>query len=124
MEEVQLALDLFDREHLPNDGTPVRRERREEVVRVVEYTPFPRQTPDQQPRLGFTRDLSASGMCLGVDAPEAPGSLLRVTVRASDGRPMRESVERVVWCRPERDGRFWLGLELLTEAQPSRYALD
>jgi len=122
MPEIQLGLEIFDTvDPVLGDGTPVRREEREEIVRVVEYTPFPRQTSDPQVRLGFTRDISPHGMCLGVDAPEPVGSLLRVTVRASDGRPSRESVERVVWCEAERDGRFWIGLEQQTEARPSRY---
>ncbi len=115
MAEIQLGLDIFRGDHFTADGAPMRREERDEIVRVVEYAPFPRQAPDQRLHLGFTRDISKAGMCLGVDGPEPVGSLLRITVRACDGRPARESVERVVWCEPARDGRFWLGLELLSK---------
>jgi hypothetical protein len=99
---------------------PVRREPREDTVRIVEYAPFPRRDPHQRPRTGFTRDLSQRGMCVGVDAAEAVGSLLRVSLRGIDGRPERTAVNRVVWCSSERDGRFWLGLELMGEATPRR----
>lgn len=98
------------------DGTPIRRERREQGILIAEYTPFPRHASGQHPRFGFTRDFSRSGMCLGVDAAERVGDLLRVTIRDLDGRSARTSIERVVWCSAERDGRHWLGLERLTEA--------
>ena len=94
---------------------PVRRERREETVRIIEYTGFPRSAPDSGPRYGFTRDFSASGMCVGVDEAESISALLRVTVRGIDGRPERTAIERVVWCSAARDGRFWLGLEQVDE---------
>jgi hypothetical protein len=101
-----------------------RREERERAIRIVDYTAFPRTAPDAGPRIGFTRDLSPSGMCIGVDASEPPGSLLRVTLRDVDGRPARSGAWRVVWCSAERDGRFWLGLELVAEshAQPAAAA--
>ena len=67
---------------------PVRRETRREELRTAEYTPFPRIRAGQRPRLGFTRDVSALGMCLGVDVPEHVGSLIRVEVRRLDGRSM------------------------------------
>ena len=118
MAEIQLGLDIFPGKRSAGKTEPVRREAREEIVRVVEYAPFPRQTPNQIPHLGFSRDISRSGMCLGTDFPEVVGSLLHITVRAGDGQPTRDSVERVVWCESERDGRFWLGLELLTKAEP------
>jgi hypothetical protein len=95
----------------PERGT--RRERREEVVRHVEYCPFPRARPDQGLRTGFTRDLSASGMCVRVDTPEPVGSLLRVTLREVDGKPRLEGIARIVWSSPTIDGGHWLGLSLL-----------
>ena len=94
----------------------VRRETREDTVRIVEYSRYPRGAADQQLRLGFTRDLSRSGMCIGVDRSEHVGALLRLCVREVDGRSPEPAVARVVWTSAERDGRFWLGLELLANA--------
>ena len=93
---------------------PIRREPRTDTVRIVEFTRFPRVGPDHGPRVGFTRDLSASGMCIGADEPESVGALLRVAIRDLDGRPSRPCIERVVWCSRTRDGRHWVGLERLT----------
>jgi len=94
----------------------VRCEEREETIRIVEYSRFPRAAPQQNLRIGFTRDLCAAGMCLGVDEREPVGSLLRLCVRDVDGHCANAFIGRVVWTRAERDRRFWLGLELLTEA--------
>jgi hypothetical protein len=96
------------------EGT--RREEREETIRIVEYSSFPRVPPQQHLRLGFTRDLSSKGMCLGADEREPVGSLLRLCIRDISGRCAEAFVGRVVWASPERDGRFWIGLELLTKA--------
>lgn len=91
-----------------------RREARSEKIRIVEYSRFPRVAPHQRLRLGFTRDLSNSGMCLGVDRREPVGSLLRLCLRDIEGRSHEACVGRVVWTHAERDGRHWLGLALLT----------
>ncbi len=101
----------------PEMMTPIRREERVDEVRIAEYTPFPRASCEQQPRLGFTRDVSPLGMCIGVDNPESIGALLRVDIRRLDGRSMGASVGRVVWCTPARDGRYWMGLDLLCETE-------
>jgi hypothetical protein len=93
---------------------PIRRESRTDTVRIVEYTRFPRVGPDHGTRVGFTRDLSATGMCIGTDEPESVGALLRVAIRDLDGRPSPPCIERVVWCSRARDGRHWVGLERLT----------
>lgn len=93
---------------------PIRREPRRDTVRIVEYTRFPRVSPDPGPRIGFTRDISASGMCIGTDEAETVGSLLRVSVRDLEGRPSKPCIERVVWCSRNREGRHWIGLERLT----------
>jgi hypothetical protein len=98
----------------------IRREHRTNEVRSAEYTPFPRVSSDQNPRLGFTRDMSALGMCLGVDRPEPVGSLLRVEVRRIDGASMGATVGRVVWCSSAHAGRFWLGLDLMCEINAPR----
>ena len=92
----------------------VRREEREETLRLVDYVGFPRASDDPTTRVGFTRDLSDGGMCIGVDDPEPIGALLRVTLLGVDGCPGRHCVERVVWGSQARDGRHWLGLERLT----------
>ncbi len=95
--------------------TPIRRETRVDEVRSAEYTPFPRTEASQTPRRGFTRDVSPLGMCLGVDAPEQIGALLRIEVRKLDGQSIGATIGRVVWCQPTRDGRHWIGLDLLCE---------
>jgi hypothetical protein len=99
----------------------VRREEREETVRVVEYSSFPRMAPEPALQMGFTRDISRSGMCLGVDRREDVGTLLRLSVRDVEGRPAEARIGRVVWTSSERDGRHWLGVKLVT-APPSRLA--
>jgi hypothetical protein len=95
--------------------TPIRRETRVDEVRSAEYTPFPRTGAGQTPRRGFTRDVSPLGMCLGVDAPEQIGALLRVEVRKLAGQSIGATIGRVVWSKPTRDGRYWIGLDLLCE---------
>ena len=94
---------------------PIRREERLDEVRSAEYTPFPRTGANQAPRRGFSRDVSPLGMCLGVDVPERIGALLRVEVRQLDGQSIGATIGRVVWCKPNRDGRYWIGLDLLCE---------
>ncbi len=96
--------------------TSDRREAREDTVRIVEYSRYPRDAAEQRMQLGFTRDLSRAGMCVGVDRGERVGSLLKLCVRDVDGRSPEPTIARVVWARAEWDGRFWLGLELLPDA--------
>ncbi len=107
---------------IPRGVAGVRGETREETVRIVEYAGFPRVAPQQQLRVGFTRDISDSGMCLGVDWNESIGSLLRLCIRGIDGRDAEDCAGRVVWTRAERDGRFWLGIELLAKVSASGVA--
>jgi hypothetical protein len=92
-----------------------RREERVAVVRHVEYTPFPRVSAHQRGRLAFTRDVSPSGLCLRVEAPECPGALVRVAVRGVDGRPARVAIARVAWSSPTVDGAWWVGLAIVEE---------
>ena len=94
---------------------PTRREQRVDEVRSAEYTPFPRTKASQTPLRGFTRDVSPLGMCLGVDQPEAIGALLRIEVRQLDGQSIGATIGRIAWCEPTRDGRYWIGLDLLCE---------
>lgn len=107
MDNLALAFDAFTSAW----RSPFRGEPRRDEVHILEYTPFPRVAPDQVARIAFTRDLSASGMCIGSDQPETVGSLLRVVMRSADGRPEPARIERVVWCQPAGDGRHWIGLE-------------
>ena len=109
----QLALDFAQGGTLPAGAEPLRREQREEVVRLVEYAPFPRVRADQRRRSAFTRDISPSGMCLGVDFAEPEGSLLRIIVRCVDGRPTQDLLARVEWCRFHPDGHIWLGISFM-----------
>ncbi len=97
-----------------------RRERRQGLVRRVEYSAFPRVKADQRERTGFTRDVSPSGLCLRTDVAEPTGSLLRLVVRDVDGRPTLESLARVAWRRPTEEGTWWLGLALLEGRRQAR----
>lgn len=90
------------------------------MVRLVEYAPCPRVSLGQERRVGFTKDCSASGLCLGAERPEPVGSLLRVVVRDVDGRPTLDSLVRVIWCRPGADQGAWLGLSLVMEVHGRR----
>ena len=107
---------------------PIRCEPRSDTVRIVQFTRFPRVGPDPAQRIGFTRDLSAYGLCIGADDPEEPGTMLRVIVREIDGRAMRPAIVRVAWCAETGDGRYWIGLEQLTggptAARETRNAMD
>lgn len=94
-----------------------RREPREGAVRLVEYAPFPRACRSQRWRVGFTRDLSASGMCLCVDRGVSVGTLLRVVVRRVDGRPAYDSVARVTWADEHETGEIRLGLALVASRE-------
>ena len=100
----------------PSKGT--RRERRAEVLLHVDYCPFPRYRSDQCLRVGFTRDLSPSGMCIHVDTPERVGSLLRVTLSDFDGQPTLESIARIAWASSAADRGFWIGLALVEPGRP------
>ncbi len=115
LDNLALAFDALTRSY----QSPFRSASRLDEVRIVEYTPFPRVAASLTPRIGFTRDVSDSGMCIGSDHPEAVGSLLRIIVRGADGRPDRPCVERVVWCQPASDGRHWIGLERVGAPAPS-----
>ena len=118
----QLKLDFVESEgSLPlNAPDDVRRETRSPGVRIVEYTPYPRRTRDERRRIGFTRNTSTSGMCLAVETPERPGSLLRVVRTDVDGNPSTDALARVAWCEPRGAGRFWVGLAVISDANISR----
>ncbi len=86
---------------------------------MVELVPFPRGRAADGRAMGFTRDLSPSGLCLRVERPKPKGALLRVIVRGVDGRPALDSIARVMHCRPEVSGRHALGLALLGAQPPA-----
>jgi len=97
-----------------------RNEPREETVRRVEYTSFPRSAADSRARVGFTRNVSDSGMALGVDEVLPVGTLLRVVVQKPDGAADFDAVARVAWCheareRSARTPNAWLGMVLVAE---------
>jgi len=97
----QLSLGLPHGER--GSGTESRKEPREETVRRVEYSAFPRVGSDTATRIGFTRNVSPSGMAIGVAEPLPVGTLLRVLVQRADGRADFDAVARVAWCREGRD---------------------
>lgn len=107
---------------LPQPESRIRRESRQRVVRMVEHSPFPRAHAGEGRAVAFTRDLSASGICLGVERLEAEGSLLHVTVHGLDGRPSLRSIARVTRCEQDARGRLWLGLSLV-DPHPTPAAL-
>ena len=107
-ENAEEVLPLAD-----ENGFPARREKRERVFRVAEYSPYPRVERDQRRLTAFVRNESLSGMCLVSDRDEPVGSWIRVGVQAIDGFPTQERLARVVWTCEQADGRHWLGLSLL-----------
>ncbi len=118
-EELDLALDP-DFEHL-GDVDARRAWKRSSVVRMVEYSPYPRRDASEHCAVGFTANESRGGLCVLTREAHDVGQALRVTVREVDGRARLEAVARVVWCNPEAGDRVALGLELLevrTGAEP------
>jgi hypothetical protein len=93
-----------------------RAEERIDTVRIVEYSEFPHRVSKRSVRVGFTRDISRSGLCVGSDRPERVGSMLRLGIRALDGGPTDARIGRVAWTSETLDGRHWIGIKLLTEA--------
>lgn len=94
-------------------GHPARAEKREQVVKIVEYSHYPRLSRDQRRNVGFTRNESRSGMCIAASEREDAGILLRVAIRTVDGGATFDALARVVWCDARPDGRHWLGLALM-----------
>jgi len=103
----------------PALSTEHRIEPRTETVRIVEYAEFPRRVSERGLRVGFTRDISVSGVCLGADHPEPVGSMLRLGIRDLDGGRVDARIGRVAWTSDASDGRHWIGVELLTETSNS-----
>ena len=93
-----------------------RREPRERVVHVVEYSRYPRRLADESRRVGYTQDRSTHGLGLDLGERVHPGELLQVTLRDIDGTVSIDGLARVVWCRDGENGRMQAGLCMLREA--------
>ena len=96
-------------------ATPARSEPRQQTVHVVEYSRYPRRSPDDARRVAYTQDRSATGLGLDLNERVYPGELLRVSLRDIDGGNSIEGLARVVWCRPVDGGRAQAGLAMLRE---------
>ncbi len=113
--------DLFDPRggdvtEVLEDLYPPREEKRESVVRVVEYSRYPRISREERRLVGFTRNESRSGMCIVTSTPEVEGTLLRLALRTVDGASALDALAHVVWCERRSDDRYWIGLALLERA--------
>lgn len=114
--DLQLVLE-FD----PKTGSGAARqcveraEKRDPMIRLAEYSPFPWTNTDQRRNEAVTLNISQTGICLRVGAAVEPGAMLRVIIRDLDGKPHRDTLARVAWCRDERNGDFVLGLALVAE---------
>ena len=97
-----------------------RREKRERVFRVAEYSPYPRVGRDQRRLNAFVRNESTSGMCLVSDQSAQVGCCLRVGLQGVDGFPTRDALARVVWTRTQTNGRHWMGLSLVEHGSTTR----
>ncbi len=110
---MSVATSRVPRVESPGSGRVARREPREDLVRRVEYCRFPRVRADQRLRIGATRDLSASGLCLRAEEAEPVGALLRIALCALDGHAGPEAIARVAWTAPVGDGSHWVGLAVV-----------
>ncbi len=99
---------------------PVRKVRRDETVRLVEYAPFPRIQRDQQWRQGLTLDHSSRGLCVRAKEVAPIGSLLRIILRNVDGQPALDGVARVTWSEHTSGGSTRMGLEVVARKRPRR----
>ena len=117
----QLNLDLqsASRRQSLDAARDTRCEARTQIVRIVEYAPYPRRTRNERQRVAFTRDASPSGMCLAVESPEKPGTLLHVVGTDVDGNASTDTLSRVAWCEARGD-RYWLGLAVISSTSVGR----
>jgi hypothetical protein len=64
--------------------------------------------------LAKSRDVSPIGLCLSLEAPIALGTVLALTIYASDPHDKFDALARVVWVRPAEDGvRSLIGLQFV-----------
>jgi len=95
--------------------SPTRQEHRDSVVRIVEYSQYPRRRAGETRRIAYTQDRSESGV--GLDLPEAlePGELLQLIVRDIDGEVALDGLARVIWCESTGTGRARAGVAMLRQ---------
>lgn len=93
----------------------LRSEPRERTVNVVEYSRYPRRLANEERRIGYTQDRSATGLGLDLNERVSPGELLQVTLRDIDGTISVDGLARVVWCRETEGGRAHAGVSMLRE---------
>jgi hypothetical protein len=91
----------------------MRCEPRERTVHVIEYSRYPRRLANEERRVGYTQDRSASGLGLDLNERVSPGELLRITLRDIDGTVSIDGLARVVWCREANGGRSHAGVAML-----------
>lgn len=96
-----------------DDAYPPRAEKRDAVVRIVEYSRYPRIARSERRMVGFTRNQSQSGLCVVASEAEAEGTLLRLALRTVDGGAALDALAHVAWCERRDDGRYWIGVALL-----------
>ncbi len=118
----QLAFD-FGGNASAGRPRPVRKVRRDDAVRLVEYAPFPRIQRDSRWRHGFTLDLSSRGLCVRTKDVAPVGSWLRIILRSVDGQPTLDCVARVAWSE-DRGGSPRMGLEVIERKGPLRVRRD
>ena len=90
---------------------PARGEPDPAVVRIAQYTGYPRVSKDQRPRTAIARRHTSSALSLVALEREEIGALLRLRVNDLCGPPTREMLARVVSCSERDDGRFELRVE-------------
>lgn len=90
---------------------------RTESLRLIDYSPYPRMDLEHGPKIGMSLNESDTGLCIVLGEEIEAGSMLRIVVRGVDGRPTHDMVTRVVWCKPNQDGRIRAGLAYLREGR-------
>jgi len=118
-DEVDLSIDA---DLGPGDDAGTRRaSKRSPVVRVVEYSPYPRRDASQHLEVGFTANESRGGLCMLTKRSHAVGEPLRISVREVDGETRLDAIARVAWCNPDAGDRVAVGLEFI-EVRPGAAA--
>jgi hypothetical protein len=116
LDESDLSLDDgFEGEGRYEDR---RGSKREPVVRVVEFSPYPRRLSSERREIGFTANESQGGLCVMAKQGMRVGQPLRMSVREIDGRSRLEAIARVVWCNERAGERVAFGVELVEVMRP------
>jgi hypothetical protein len=113
--------DLAIGEEIEIDGRYEERRagKREPVVRIVEFSPYPRRLSSEHREIGFTCNESEGGLCLLAKETQPVGQPLRLSVREVDGRSRLEAIARVVWCNERAGDRVAMGLEMVEVIRPA-----